>query len=227
MTASTRTGKEVTNVGYGIIHVWIMTEQLRPAVGARWIIDVFDCRGRRPLGYYSYDEGATWSKEKVPCFNMVTTEPNNPHLAVKVPPGCYKVDARQTGCQNPVHQTMVVLPSLAEVNVYLIAGTDGWLRRILPVVEVRARMRPVPPVTSPVEPPRPSTTYAAKPPVPYLALKEEEVKMAFDLLGRIRATIPVEERAPIDSEAVDCWIRTVDTAEAKEALQRTRQFLVG
>ncbi len=47
------------------------------------------------------------------------------------------------------------------------------------------------------------------------------------MLTGIMTTVPAEKRAPIDPEAVDCWIRTVDTPEAKEALLRTRQFLVG
>ena len=206
-------------MGYGTIHVWIMTERCQPAIGAKWIIDVFDCKGRRPLGYISFDEGKTWEKDargkmKLPCFNILTTDPENPHATVKVPPGTYKVDARQSGCQNPVHETMAILPSLAEVTVYLIAGSDGWLRRILPVIDVRARMRPIEASREPVE----------KPPKP--ALMEDEVKVLSDMLRKIQTTIPREERVPIDPEAVGCWIETVDTAEAKKPLDKHRKFLV-
>lgn len=207
-------------MGYGIVHIWIMNERCRPAVGARWVVNVFDCYGQRPLGYVSHDEGLTWSG-KTECYNMAITDPKNPHLAVKVPPGCYKVDAWQDPCHNPVHETMVVLPSLAEVNVYLITGADGWLRRILPVIEARARMRPIPPV----EPPRPPTTHA-KPSAPQIALKEEEVNMLSQALMKIKATIPIEEKVPIAPEVVDCLIKTVESAETKEALKRTRQFLI-
>lgn len=207
-------------MGYGIIHVWIMTERCQPAIGARWIVDLFNCKGGSPYGWWSFDEGVTWEREKkYTCWNIRTPDPNNPHVTLKAPPGCYKVDARQIGCQNPVHETMVVLPSLAEVNVYLIAGTDGWLRRIIPVIDVRARMRPVGGGTDPEQKEKPAVA-------PYVTLKEAEVKTLKTMLKTIQATIPVEERAPINPEAVGCWIETVDTAEAKEALTKHREFMV-
>lgn len=212
-------------MGHGVIHVWIMNERCRPAIGAKWIVRVYDCVGQTPYGYVSRDEGKTWT-EKTLCYNAATTDPNNPHIAFKVPPGCYKVDAWQDGCQNPVHETMVVLPSLAEINVYLIAGADGWIRRILPIIPVRARLRPVPPVTPPVEPSRPPTTYAERPSTPCVALKEEEVERLSHMLRKIMETIPIGERAPIAPEVVDCLAKTVVTTEAKQALTSYRSFLV-
>lgn len=91
-------------MGYGIIDVWIRWRKcFRPAYEADWVVSVKDCLGRPPNGYRA--SGNAWGEiedEDDPPQGLGKWEPTNclnlhagkkAHAMVKVPPGCYVVDA--------------------------------------------------------------------------------------------------------------------------------------
>lgn len=131
-------------MGYGIIDIWVRwAKDCRPAerIGQeriKWQVSVrYCCPGSppSPRGYIASGnvEGVEGEDDPpqgigkwVPkrCLNITPSE--NAHVMVKVPPGCYIVDAWEKGTMRyNAHETMVVVSCGERACVNLLAGDRG------------------------------------------------------------------------------------------------------
>jgi hypothetical protein len=134
-------------MGYGIVDIWIREAKcFRPAYEADWVVSIKDCLGRTPRGYRA--SGNAWEEiedEDDPTQGLGNWEPTNclnihagkkAHAMVKVPPGCYVVDAWDRRWGYNAHETMVVVCCGERACVNLLAGVRG--SDVVPLI-VRAR----------------------------------------------------------------------------------------
>ena len=178
-------------MGYGIVNIWIREgKSFRPAYEADWVVSIKDCSGKYPRGYRA--SGNAWKEienEDDPTQGLGKWEPTvclnihagkKAHAMVKVPPGCYVVDAKDRKWDYNAHETMVVVTCGQRACVNLLAGVRG--ADVVPLI-LRAREARINPEAI-----------------------DNVVKTALETLRKV----PAEARVDMPEEEYNCLLETTE-----------------